>query len=252
MRIDELLDEFKKGEISKAKLKDKIKLKRFSELGEFAKIDTERERRVGTPEAILGEGKKSDEFRDIMQEMVSEKGIAIGTRVSSEQLEKIREIENYDLDWYEKAKIAVLKSPKFEPREKLGKVGVLSAGTADIEAAEEARVIAKILGAETRKSYDVGVAGIHRLFPELKEMISYGVEVLVVAAGRDGSLPPVVAGMVDIPVIGLPTSTGYGVGGRGEAALLSMLQSCSLLSVVNIDAGFTAGALAVQMLKIKE
>ncbi len=252
MSLDKLLEEFKDGEISKSELKKSINLHEVSRLGDFAKIDTERERRVGIPEAILGEGKDSDEFTEIMKEMVKEKEIAIGTRVSEKQLEELKNNIDCSLKWFERAKIALLESEDFERKNDLGKVGVLSAGTADIEAAEEARVIAEILGAETEKSYDVGVAGIHRLFPKLHEFIEEGVEVLIVAAGRDGSLPPVVAGIVDMPVIGLPTSTGYGLGGDGEAALFSMLQSCSLLSVVNIDAGFTAGALATQMLKIKK
>lgn len=252
MNLDKLLEEFKDGNISKKKLKDELNLQEISKLGDFAKIDTDRSRRVGVPEAILGDGKSPKEFAEIMKKMVENKGIAIGTRVSQGQLNKIREVEGFVLDWYEKADIAVLRSGGYESPEKIGSVGVLSAGTADIDVAEEARVIAELLGAETKKAYDVGVAGIHRLFPELKELIEKGMDVLVVAAGRDGSLPPVVAGVVDIPVIGLPTSTGYGLGGKGKGALFSMLQSCSLLSVVNIDAGFTAGAMAVQMLKVKE
>ena len=110
---------------------------------------------------------------------------------------------------------------------------------------EEARLIAEEMGCEVRTAYDVGVAGIHRLFSALKDLIP--AHVFIVAAGREGTLPAIVSGLVDRPVIGVPVSTGYGYMGAGEAALASMLQSCSVLSVVNIDAGFTAGAFAAQI-----
>jgi NCAIR mutase (PurE)-related protein len=124
-------------------------------------------------------------------------------------------------------------------------VGILAAGTADIPAAEEARVVAEEMGCQVVSEYDVGVAGIHRLFPSLERMKD--ADALVVAAGREGTLPAVVAGLADAPVIGLPVSTGYGLGGDGVAALLSMLQSCSVIAVVNIDAGFVAGAYAARI-----
>jgi hypothetical protein len=108
-------------------------------------------------------------------------------------------------------------------------------------------MIAEEMGCSVTSIYDVGVAGIHRLFPELTKLIGNGVDAVVVAAGREGTLPAVVAGLVDAPVIGVPVSTGYGAGGKGEAALLSMLQSCSVLTVVNIDAGFVAGAFAARI-----
>ncbi|MBU3966174.1 MAG: AIR carboxylase family protein, partial [Euryarchaeota archaeon] len=120
-------------------------------------------------------------------------------------------------------------------------------GTADIPVSEEAKEIAVEMGCTVSTIYDVGVAGIHRLFPELGKLVSEGVDAIVVAAGREGTLPAIVAGLVDVPVIGVPVSTGYGAGGKGEAALLSMLQSCSVLAVVNIDAGFVAGAFAARI-----
>ena len=123
-------------------------------------------------------------------------------------------------------------------------MGILTAGTSDIPVAEEARAIAEELGAEVLSSYDAGVAGIHRLFPALEALKR--ADVFVVCAGREGTLPSVVAGLVDKPVIGVPVSTGYGYMGKGEAALASMLQSCAVITVVNIDAGFTAGAFAAR------
>ncbi len=131
----------------------------------------------------------------------------------------------------------------------MGKVGILAAGTADIPVAEEARVVALEMGCAVICEYDVGVAGIHRLFPCLEKMVD--VDAFVVAAGREGTLPAIVAGLVDSPVIGLPVSTGYGLGGGGLAALYSMLQSCSVLTVVNVDAGFVAGAFAAKIARLR-
>ncbi len=126
-----------------------------------------------------------------------------------------------------------------------GLVGVISAGTSDIPVAEEAALIAEEIGCHVTRIYDVGVAGLHRLMEPLRNLLSNGVDVIIVAAGMDGALPSVVAGLVPVPVIGLPTSIGYGMGGKGVAALLSMLQTCVPgLSVVNIDNGVGAGSTA--------
>jgi NCAIR mutase (PurE)-related protein len=131
------------------------------------------------------------------------------------------------------------------PEKTGGIVGIITAGTSDIRVAEEARAIAEEMGSEVRTAYDVGAAGIHRLFPALKSLLD--AHVFIVAAGREGTLPAIVAGLVDRPVIGVPVSTGYGYMGEGRAALASMLQSCSVVAVVNIDAGFTAGAFAARI-----
>jgi NCAIR mutase (PurE)-related protein len=125
-----------------------------------------------------------------------------------------------------------------------GKVGIITAGTSDIAAAMEAELMAQEMGCDTRSFFDVGVAGIHRIMNPLREMEEWKADVLIVAAGREGALPTLVSGMTSIPVIGLPISTGYGIHGKGETALFAMLQSCSPIAVVNIDAGFVAGAIA--------
>ena len=133
----------------------------------------------------------------------------------------------------------------------IGTVGIICAGTSDIPVAEEARTTAEFMGCNVISAYDVGVAGIHRIFGPLKEMITSGVSSIIVIAGMEGALPTVVAALVDVPVIGCPVSTGYGYGGRGEAALMGMLQSCSPgIAVVNIDNGFGAAALAVQIARV--
>jgi NCAIR mutase (PurE)-related protein len=126
-----------------------------------------------------------------------------------------------------------------------GIVAIITAGTSDIRVAEEAKTIAEEMGCVVRTAYDVGAAGIHRLFPALQPLLD--AHAFIVCAGREGTLPAVVAGLVDKPVIGVPVSTGYGYMGEGRAALASMLQSCSVIAVVNIDAGFTAGAFAARI-----
>jgi NCAIR mutase (PurE)-related protein len=136
-------------------------------------------------------------------------------------------------------------APKYRPPEPGGCVGLLTAGTSDIPVAEEAALVISHMGCRIERGYDTGVAGVHRLLEPLKRMIESGADVLVVVAGMEGALPSVVAGLVDLPVIGVPTSTGYGLGGDGTAALYSILQSCSPgLVAVNIDNGVGAGAAA--------
>lgn len=139
----------------------------------------------------------------------------------------------------------VLRTAAYEPPTTYGTVGIVSAGTSDLPAAEEAAAVCRAMGCSVSMVTDVGVAGLHRLFEPLKAMLDRGVEAIIVAAGMDGALPSVIAGLVDVPVVGLPTAVGYGMGGNGEAALLSMLQTCAPgLAVVNIDNGVGAGAMA--------
>src|SRR5665811_1764653 len=141
------------------------------------------------------------------------------------------------------AKTVVVRKPGIEPELTGGRLGIISAGTADVPVSEQARLVAEEMGCEVIAEYDVGVAGVHRLVEPLTNMIDSRVAAIIVAAGMEGALPSVVAGLVPVPVIGLPTSTGYGLGGDGIAALLSMLQSCCPgLVVVNIDNGVGAGA----------
>jgi len=139
----------------------------------------------------------------------------------------------------------IVRSKSYKPRRSGGRVGILTAGTSDLPVAEEAEVIAREMGCETRSFYDVGVAGIHRLFQPVHDLLRWDCDVILVVAGREGALPTVVAGIVDVPVIGVPTSRSYGFGERGIASLAAMLQSCSLgMAVVNIDGGVGAGAVA--------
>ncbi len=241
----EILEKLARGEISVDEAEKLLKIFSIAEIEGLAEIDLGREIRRGVPEVILAEGKSSDEVLEIAERMLDEVGRAIISRVSEDLMEKVTDIEGAIIEIHERARIVVLKKEGFRVERTGGKVGILTAGTSDIRIAEEARVIAEEMGCEVLKAYDVGVAGLHRIFKPLKEMIREDVDVLIVVAGREGALASVVAGLVDIPVIAVPSSTGYGLGGEGLSALMSMLQSCSLgLAVVNIDGGVPAGIVA--------
>ncbi|MDD4161940.1 MAG: nickel pincer cofactor biosynthesis protein LarB [Methanothrix sp.] len=248
--LSELLESFGRGEMALEEALRRIKLQRFLAVGEVAKLDICRTERIGIPEAILAEGKDKTDLLAISLAHLQATGSVIITRVSAEQLEFLRSAklpEGCELEHNYRARTVVIRSINQEA--KRGLVGILAAGTADIPVAEEARVVAEEMGCNVLFDYDVGVAGIHRLFPCLERMAD--VDAYVVAAGREGTLPAVVAGLVEAPVIGLPVSTGYGLGGGGLAALYSMLQSCSVLTVVNVDAGFVAGAYAAKIARQK-
>ena len=173
------------------------------------------------------------------------------TKLSKQRYKKlIKDLTSNNLifDYNSRAQILVIKK-KENKTEPIAKVDILTAGTSDINIAEEARVIVEEGGCEVLTSYDVGVAGIHRLLPQIARMIKERVSVFIVCAGMEGALPSVVAGLVDVPVIGVPTSVGYGIGEGGRVALDSMLQSCAPgIAVVNIDNGFGAGVFALTII----
>jgi NCAIR mutase (PurE)-related protein len=208
--------------------------------------DTEREQRKGTPEVIFGETKELAQIIEMARRLLASSGRAIISRVRPEVVEALREtFHECTLRTREAARAVVIYRPGYERRKTGGHVGVISAGTSDIPVAEEATLIAEEMGCHVTIIYDVGVAGLHRLMGPLRDLLSTDVDVIIVAAGMDGALPSVVAGLVPVPVIGLPTSIGYGMGGKGVAALLSMLQTCAPgLTVVNIDNGVGAGMTA--------
>ena len=209
---------------------------------DYAKLDPLRHERTGVPEVILAEGKLDDHLVGAARDMLAKSGRGLVSRLDPARAAPLLAL-HAQARWSSEARFLAL-GPE-APRTG-GRVLVLAAGTADVPIAEEARLVAHELGCETRRHYDVGVAGLHRLFPALDDGASWA-DVILVAAGREGALATVVAGLVDRPVIGLPVSVGYGMGGKGEAALLSMLQACAPMAVVNIDAGFVAGALAAQI-----
>lgn len=243
----ELLKKLVKGQISIDEAERLLKILAIEEVGNLARIDVNREFRKGIPEVIFAEGKSPEELAEIALGMLNKKGRAIISRATGEQISAIEKTAPKDtlLQVNDKARIAVIKRKDFNVKKTGGKVGILTAGTSDIPVAEEARAIAEELGCEVITAYDVGVAGIHRLFSPLKKMLEKDVDVIIVVAGREGALPSVVAGIVDVPIVAVPTSVGYGFGEKGTSALMAMLQACPLgLAVVNIDAGIAAGAVA--------
>ena len=204
------------------------------------------------PEAVFSPSKDYGDLLLIVKNYLDSENPEnlIVTKLSSERYEKLAndlDLDGFKLNYNKRAQILVIRNK--EVPKTLGK-GIITAGTSDINIAEEARVIVEEGGCEAITSYDIGVAGIHRLFPQIAHMIKEGVEVLIVCAGMEGALPSVVAGLVDIPVIGVPTSVGYGVGEGGVVALNAMLQSCAPgIAVVNIDNGFGAGVFALTIIK---
>jgi NCAIR mutase (PurE)-related protein len=211
--------------------------------------DLRREQRKGVPEIIFGEAKATGQIIAMTRNLLAETGRAIISRVQPEAVEALREsFQAYTVRFREAAHAVVIYKPDYVRRNTGGLVGVISAGTSDIPVAEEAALIAEEMGCDVTCIYDVGVAGLHRLLEPLRGLLAREVDAIIVAAGMDGALPSVVAGLVPVPVIGLPTSVGYGLGGKGVAALLSMLQTCAPgLSVVNIDNGVGAGITAAMI-----
>ena len=249
-RLRDILKKVAKGEISVEEAERLLRILSIEEVGNMAKIDIGREHRRGIPEVILAEGKTPEDLAEITVKMLKKSGRAIISRVTKEQIHTIKDAlpKDADVEIHSKARIIIVRMRNLKVEKTGGKIGILTAGTSDIQVAEEARIIAEEMGCEVITAYDVGVAGIHRLIPPLKEMIAGDVDVLIVVAGREGALPTVVAGMVDLPVIAVPTSVGYGLGEKGISALIAMLQSCSLgLAVVNIDGGVAAGAIAAMI-----
>jgi len=245
--LRDILNAYKSGDLSLARAEEEIQGQQIEALGEIARIDTGRSIRCGMPEVVLGEGKDRGHLIEIILALVRKSGKCIATRVPedvSREIAAVAAAEGFSCAYHSDAR-ALVASRLPSPTLHGGTVGILTAGTSDIRVAEEARIIAEEMGCRVVTAYDVGAAGIHRLFPALGTM--QDADVYIVAAGREGTLPAVVAGLVSRPVIGVPVSTGYGYMGHGEAALASMLQSCSVIAVVNIDAGFTAGAFAAQV-----
>lgn len=240
----EILDGVAAGELSPAEAEAELRGYVRTAAGRF---DAARERRTGIPEAVLAAGKTPEETAAMTVAAVETTGRALVTRVDDDAVDACRtrlaeEAPEATVEHDPRARTLVVHRSSFDPPDLDATVGVVTAGTSDAATAGEAAVVAEEMGATVERIDDVGVAGIARLLDRLDDLRA--TDVLVVAAGREGALPTVVAGLVDVPVVGLPVSTGYGVGGEGEAALSGMLQSCTPLTVVNVDAGFTAGSQA--------
>src|SRR5262245_59423160 len=214
----------------------RLKILPYEDLG-FAKVDNHRQLRRGFPEIIFGEGKSVPHIIAIMAKVAAKRQPVLVTRVTPEVFRKVR--RRFRRARYHPQARAITLEEKVRRSRRPG-VLVLAAGTSDLPVAEEAAVTAEVLGNAVVRIYDVGIAGLHRLLDHKDELM--GSRVIVVVAGMEGALPSIVASLVDVPVIGVPTSVGYGTGLKGVAALMGMLNSCaSGLLVVNIDNGFGAG-----------
>lgn len=237
--LRQLLEDVKNGTIDIDLALTKMKYFPFEDLG-FAIIDHHRTLRKGFPEVIFCQGKTIEQIVRIFSGLGAENRNILGTRASKEVFLSVRDL--YPAAIYNELARTIVVS-QGEDLHKTGNVLVLSAGTTDLPVAEEAAVTAEVMGNHVRKAYDVGVAGLHRLLDKL-ELIRWA-HVIIVVAGMEGALPSVIGGLADQPIIAVPTSIGYGASFNGLSALLGMLNSCaSGISVVNIDNGFGAGAMA--------
>ncbi|MEK5038222.1 nickel pincer cofactor biosynthesis protein LarB [Sporosarcina sp. FSL K6-3457] len=230
--MEEILKQVQQGMLSIEEAKEKLAT--YENLG-FAKVDHHREKRQGFPETIYGEGKSAEQIIAIITAIRANDNAVLVTRMSKEKSIEVLE-KHSDLLYDEQSQI-IYSERKVKKEFQTGYIAVVCAGTSDLRVAEEAAVTAEAFGCEVRRFYDVGVAGIHRLFDNIEEIQQATVSIVV--AGMDGALPSVVGGLVSHPVIAVPTSVGYGASFNGLAALLTMLNSCaSGISVVNIDNGF--------------
>jgi pyridinium-3,5-biscarboxylic acid mononucleotide synthase len=239
-QIKELLDSVKQGSTSVADALEHLRHFPSQDLG-CAQVDHHRELRQGMPEVIFGEGKSTEQIQRIMEAMATKGGNCLVTRLAREKAQEL--LASFPSAFYHgDARCLTLEQRPVEQRGK-GQILVVSAGTSDIPVAAEALVTARFLGNRAEHLYDVGVAGIHRLLARRELLCS--ASVLIVVAGMEGALPSVVGGLVDKPVIAVPTSIGYGASFGGIAALLGMLNSCAAgVTVVNIDNGFGAACAA--------
>jgi len=238
--IRQLLEKVKKGELAIDRALERLKTLPFEDIG-FATLDHHRSLRKGFPEVIWGEGKTSSQITTIIKKMMNKNHPILVTRVDVRKAAQIKK-SIPQISYHPVSRTLTSNTSKISKTGK-GTILVVSAGTSDIPVAEEAVITATIMGNKVDHLYDVGVAGIHRLVDKKEKLMSSSV--LIVVAGMEGALPSVIGGLIDKPIIAVPTSTGYGTGLGGIAALLSMLNSCaSGVAVVNIDNGFGAGYIA--------
>jgi NCAIR mutase (PurE)-related protein len=235
------------GKLTEEEAVAELRRLQLDELGGRAKLDLGRFLRRGIPEVVLAPGKTPADAARLVVALAERQGQGLISRMTEAHQAALHDLAStagMHVTMY--ASSARVLRPRFAPEAIGCKVGILTAGTSDLPAAEEATMVVEACGLEARLDADLGVAGLHRFVGPLASTLEWGADVIIVAAGMDGVLPGLVAGLIDVPVIGLPVSTGYGRGGAGEAALTTMLQSCSTgLVVVNIDNGVGAGAAAV-------
>lgn len=241
MDVNAILAGVKDGSMEIKEAEELLKKLPYEDLG-YAKIDHHRKIRQGFEEVIYCQGKETGHLVGICKRMAEEKINVLGTRASQEQADAvIKEAPQFVYD-----PVSGILKAEFTKKERIGRIAVCTGGTADIPVAEEAAGTAEFFGTEVTRLFDVGVAGIHRLLGNLDAFKN--VNCVIAAAGMEGALPGVVAGLVDVPVIAVPTSVGYGASFGGLSALLTMINSCANgITVVNIDNGYGAGYVATQI-----
>ena len=243
MDIGQILKNLKNGEISLSEAELLIKRKPFEDMG-FAKLDTNRRLRQVFSEVVFGQSKEKEHLLSIIEKVYELEGEVLVTRVSEEKARYI--LSKLPLANYDKISRILTLRDKEKEKEKEGNIAVCTAGTADIAVAEEAALSAEFFGTKVDRIYDVGVSGIHRLLSKLDRLNKANAVICI--AGMEGALPSVVGGLVDVPVIAVPTSVGYGANFGGVSALLTMINSCANgISVVNIDNGYGAAYIATQI-----
>ncbi len=242
-RLIQILEEYKAGNVDINDVQEILHGLAKIEESEFSNLDYERRERTGIPEVIYADGKTPAQVIKIFNQFAAHGSGVLATRVTAEMYSKIKD-HLTDAEYSPETRL-LLKRPNIEI-EKYEGIVVVTAGTSDIPVAEEAAVTAEMMGHEVQRIFDVGVAGVHRLFNRLDDLRK--ANVVIVAAGMEGALPSVIGGLITAPIIALPTSVGYGASFGGLAALLGMLNSCSPgLAVVNIDNGFGAGCMAAKI-----
>lgn len=246
METREVLEKVKMGQLSVEDAEQYFRRQPFEEMG-YAKLDLHRKVRSGFSEVVFCSGKTNQQLQEIYQKLYEANQEVLGTRASMEQFEAVKKvIPGIDYDSVSK----ILKIEK-QPKKKIGKIAVCTAGTSDIPIAEEAAQTAEFFGSHVERVYDVGVSGLHRLLSNLDVIQS--ANCVIAIAGMEGALASVIGGMVDKPVIGVPTSVGYGASFGGVSALLTMINSCANgVTVVNIDNGYGAGYVATQINRLGE
>jgi NCAIR mutase (PurE)-related protein len=237
--LQHLLQQFKSSELSADEAVAKIKNLGYEDIG-YARVDHGRASRQGFPEVIFGQGKTSEQICGIFEKLIARSPNVLITRTNKDVYGDVRNIFT-DAEWHESARVIRVLRDKNDLG--IGEITVCTAGTSDIPVAEEAALTAEAMGNRVHRIWDAGVAGVHRILNEREKLQDS--RVVIVVAGMEGALPSVVGGLVSVPVIGVPTSIGYGAAFGGVAALLGMLNSCaSNVTVVNIDNGFGAGFVA--------
>lgn len=265
--VADILTAVRSGKLSPKEGEKILKLDAIAIIKDVARVDYNRYLRRGVPEIIYAQSKTAAQLSTIVKNLIGRWDgnpstlPIIVSKVRPDQIRSLREAlkskpsrGKISLKYYRNANmVSIQRVQKKKAHDKIGKVALLGAGTSDISALNEAEVLLNLFGCQTIRFNDVGVAGLHRLIDPLERISKFDPDAIIVAAGMEGALPSVVAGLSSVPVIGLPTSVGYGYGGKGESALMSMLQACSLgISVVNIDAGVAAGVVAWLITKRKK